>query len=114
MTGQYLARAALTRRQRAKLAAALSKGTTVVAPLTVKQSAALARVSVADVSKARNGKHGNGRSNGHAESLADHIARSSPAERLAAARIVGPAELWDTMISPVISEERAATAQAAE
>jgi len=53
---------------------------------------------------------GNGRSNGHAETLADHIARSSAAERLEAARIIGPAELWDSMISPVVSEERGTAA----
>jgi hypothetical protein len=108
ITGQYLARAHLNRRQRARLAADLANGVAAIHPLTVKQAAALARVPVLDVSQARrNGKHGNGRSNGPAESLAQHIARSSPTERLAAARIIGPAELWDSMISPVVSEDRA-------
>ena len=46
---------------------------------------------------------------GHEETLAQHIARSSPTERLAAARIIGPSELWDSMVLPVISDERAAT-----
>jgi hypothetical protein len=50
---------------------------------------------------------GNGRSNGHAETLAEHIRRSSPTERLDAARIIGPSELWDSMVLPVISDERA-------
>jgi hypothetical protein len=108
VTGQYLAKAHLTRRQRARLAAALANGTTTVFPLTVKQAAAVTRVPILDVTEVRrNGKPGNGR-NGHAETLAEHIARSSAAERLAAARVIGPAELWDTMISPVCSEERAA------
>jgi hypothetical protein len=42
----------------------------------------------------------------HGETLAEHIARSSPTERLAAAKIIGPAELWDSMISPVVEEDR--------
>ena len=108
VTGQYLARAHLNRRQRARLAADLANGAAAIHPLTVKQAAALARVPV---SRTRfNGKprvKSNGQSNGHAETLAMHIARSSPTERLAAARIIGPAELWDSMISPVVSEDRA-------
>jgi hypothetical protein len=42
------------------------------------------------------------------ESLAEHIARSSPAERLEAGRVVGPALVWDEMICPVLSDDRAA------
>jgi hypothetical protein len=110
LTGQYVARAHLTRKQRARLAADLSTGAAVIVPVTVKQAAMLVRVPVLDVSQARrNGKHGNGRSNGHEETLAEHIARSSPTERLAAARIIGVGELWDSMISPVVSDERTAT-----
>jgi hypothetical protein len=107
-TGQYLAKAHLTRRQRARLAAGLTTGGAVVYPLTVKQAAFVMKLPLLDVTKARrNGKHGNGR-NGHRETLAEHIARSTAEERLAAARIVGPATIWDTMISPVVSEDRAA------
>lgn len=113
MTGQYLARAHLNRRQRARIAADLANGVAAIHPLTVKQAAALARVPVLDVSRTRlNGKprvNGNGRSNGHGETLADHIARSSAAERLAAARIIGAGELWDSMISPIVSEDRASS-----
>jgi len=108
VTGQYIAKAHLTRRQRAKLAAEASKGAVNIYPLTAQQAALVARVPRLDVTVARrNGKHTKGRSNGHAETLAQHIARSSSAERLAAARIIGPAELWDSMISPVVSEDRA-------
>jgi hypothetical protein len=109
VTGQYLAKAHLTRRQRARLAAELSKGTAVVAPLTVKQAAAVVRVPVLDVTEARrNGKPGNGRATGPAETLAECFARSSAAERLEAARVIGPAALWDSMISPIVDEDRAA------
>jgi hypothetical protein len=107
VTGQYLARAHLDRQQRAKLAAALANGTTTVFPLTATQSAAMARVSVADVTKVR--RNGNGsKPRRSRESLAEHIARSSLAERLEAARIIGLDVIWDTMIAPVVSEERAA------
>jgi hypothetical protein len=57
--------------------------------------------------KARNGNGARPQSNSHEETLAEHIARSSSTERLAAARIIGPAELWDSMISPVVEEDRA-------
>jgi len=56
-----------------------------------------------------NPRFGNGRSNGHTETLADHIGRCSPAEWLEAGRKVGPAVIWDTMISPVLAEEVAAS-----
>jgi hypothetical protein len=42
-----------------------------------------------------------------AESLADHIARSSPTERIEAARTVGVDVIWDSMIAPVIATDRA-------
>jgi hypothetical protein len=111
VTGQFIAKAHMTRRQRAKLAADLTTGVAEISPLTVKQAAAIARVPVLDVSKHRrrhNGKHGNGRSNGQVESLAEHIARSTPEERLAAARVVGLDVVWDSMIAPICSEEREA------
>jgi hypothetical protein len=111
VTGQYIAKAHLTRRQRAKLAAQASKGAVNIYPLTARQAALVARVPRLDVTVARRNGNGikfrNGRSAG--EALADHITRSSAAERLEAARIIGPAELWDSMISPVISDERTAT-----
>jgi hypothetical protein len=37
------------------------------------------------------------------ESLAEHIARSTPAERAEAALEVGPGTIWDSMIVPSIS-----------
>src|SRR5262245_8714773 len=108
VTGQYLAKAHLTRRQRAKLAAALSNGTAEVFPLTVKQAAAVAGVPVLDVTKhRRNGKSSNGR-NGHTETLAERIARSSPTERLEAARALGIEKVWETTISLRLAQERAA------
>jgi hypothetical protein len=43
----------------------------------------------------------------HRETLAEHIARSSPAERMRAGREIGIDVIWDTMISPIIDAERA-------
>jgi hypothetical protein len=56
----------------------------------------------------RNGKRGNGQSNGHAETLAHHMERASLAEWQQAARVYGVDRIWDCMIAPVIAEERAA------
>ena len=108
VTGQYIAKAHLTRRQRARLAADLSIGTAVVGPLTVKQAAAVARVPVFNVSQARrNGRPGNGH-NGHHndESLAAHLGRASPDELVEAARKFGINRLWDELIAPVLTQER--------
>jgi hypothetical protein len=115
ITGQYLAKAHLTYRQLVKLAAELTTGTAVLSPMTIGQAAALVGVPVADVSRARwrNGQPSNAH-NGHTETLAEHIARSTLEERIAAGREVGPAVLWDTMISPVVSEERAAETNVTE
>jgi hypothetical protein len=45
--------------------------------------------------------------------LADHLVRSSAEERVEAARAFGVDRVWDSMIAPVIAEERASQ-QAAE
>src|SRR5262245_25444794 len=113
VTGQYLARAHLNRRQRARLAADLANGTAAIFPLTLRQAATLARVPVLDVSRTRrNGKprviNINGRSNGHEETLAAHMDRTTPAEWQLAARICGVDRIWDQMIAPIIAEERSA------
>jgi hypothetical protein len=103
-----LAKAHLTKRQRAKLAAELTIGTAVINPLTVKQAAAVARVPVFNVSQARrNGRPGNAR-NGHHndESLAAHLGRASPDELVEAARKFGINRLWDELIAPVLAQER--------
>src|SRR5262249_44255158 len=68
ITGQYLAHAHLSQKQRAKLAADLSNGTLEVVPLTTRQAAMVARVPVLDVTPARrDSKPGNGQSNGRGE-----------------------------------------------
>jgi hypothetical protein len=108
VTGQYVAKAHMGRWQRARLAADLTHGTAAVFPLTVKQAAAVARVPVFDVTAARrNGKRSNGNGHHDAESLAAHLGRATPDELVAAARMLGINRVWDEMISPILSEERA-------
>src|SRR5262249_44458223 len=109
ITGQFLARNHLPRRKRAELAAALADGTTTVSPLGVRQAAMLARVPALDVTRARRA-NGNGHTKPerNGETLAQHIIRSSLAERVEAARAVGVSLIWDTMIDPVIATEPAA------
>src|SRR5262245_19572513 len=64
VTGQYLARANLSRKQRAELAADLADGTAKISPCTVGQAASLVKAPMRDVTRLRcNGKRD---SNGHA------------------------------------------------
>jgi hypothetical protein len=53
--------------------------------------------------------NGNG---GPESTLADMLASATPSERAEAAARLGPAVIWDTMVAPLIDEERAT--QAAE
>jgi hypothetical protein len=55
--------------------------------------------------------YGHGKPKHNGETLAEHIARSSLAERIEAARTVGVDTVWDSMIAPVIATERAAPAE---
>jgi len=104
-----LARARLNRKQRAELAAALADGALEISVSpTAKQAAMLVAVPVVEVTRVRR----NGKPKRSApritETLAEHIMRSSPAERIEAARAVGVDVVWDSMISPVIAAERTA------
>jgi hypothetical protein len=110
ISGQYLARAHLTRKQRAELAAALVEDSVEVSPPTVKQAAMLAAVPLVYVTKVRrNGKpKRNGSSSTSTETLAEHIARSSLAERIEAARVIGIDVIWDSMIEPTIAAKQTA------
>lgn len=48
---------------------------------------------------------GNGHGNGQTVelSLAEHFQRSTPAERLHAAQVIGVAVIWDSQISPLLN-----------
>ena len=108
VSGQYLARAHLNRKQRAELAAALADGAVEIFPPTAKQAAMLVAFPVVEVTRVRrNGKPKRSVLKA-TETLAEHIARSSLAERIEAARAVGVDLVWDTMISPVIVTEQTA------
>jgi hypothetical protein len=104
----------------------------VINPLTVKQAAAVARVPVLNVSRARrNGHNGERAGNGVAalvaalhdgtdakrgkvvRTIGEFLLRMTPTDRIDTARAVGVDWIWDHMIAPVIAEERVSQ-QAAE
>jgi hypothetical protein len=95
VTGQYLAKNRLNARGRARLAADIIGGEVTVRDLTVRQTARLCRVSEPYVAAVR-------RLSAAPESLAEHFARSTPAEWLEAARAVGIGAVWDRMIAPLV------------
>jgi hypothetical protein len=111
INGRGVNRRKLSRRQRIQLAADVVIGARSFVP-SYEQAAVLFGVPRHRLSrylKARRAAAAHSEAavgNGNGETLAEHIARSSAAERLEAARIIGPAVLWDEMIEPVVSLER--------
>jgi hypothetical protein len=99
ITGQNLAKGRRTKAQRINLAEALHAGKVEVTKPTLKLSAVMAGVSPADIYRARKPKR-------KPPSLAEHLANSSPAERIEAARALGVDVVWDTMIVPIVAEDR--------
>jgi hypothetical protein len=115
----------LSRQQRARLAADVVTGARGFVP-SCEQACVLfgvPRYVLSRCLKARRefaARHpemaaGNSNGNGHhdAESLAAHLGRATPDELVAAARVLGVDRIWDRMIAPIITEERASQ-QAAE
>jgi hypothetical protein len=100
LTGRYLAKNQLSKRARALLAADLLTGKAVMIRPCIKQVAALCRVPLASIPRPLNGRRPK-------PTLADMLAGASPHERAEAAARLGPAEVWDTMISPLLDQERA-------
>jgi hypothetical protein len=101
--GQYLAKNRLTPNQRASLVIAYLDGRVDFVDLCIKQLAQICRVDVNRVQRLRhrNGGHGNGKS------LAARLKAASPAERVEAARALGPDQVWDTMVLPLTVEDKA-------
>ena len=93
VSGQFLSKNKLCARGRARLAAEILAGHVQVDDLTIRQTAGLCRVSVPYVTAACRHK---------SESLAEHFARSTPEEWQQCARLVGPARIWDQMLSPLV------------
>jgi hypothetical protein len=95
VTGQYLAKNRLNARARARLAASIADERVKIRKLTIGQAARLCRVCKPYVTAAR-------RPPTAPETLAEHFARSTPDERLACARTIGTAVIWDSMINPLV------------
>jgi hypothetical protein len=94
---------------RATLAVTCGVGVGLYHP-TDKQLAALFRVAVFQLAQARNGnkkRNGNGKHK-NGETLAEHLVNATPAERVEAARVLGVDQVWDQMVLPIITEEKAA------
>jgi hypothetical protein len=108
VTGQFLAKNKKPAWWRARLAVDMLEGRADIVRPCIKQVAVLCRVPLASVHRALNGKRPKPK-----QSLADMLASASPAERAEAAARLGPGVVWDTMISPLLEQERAIQ-QAAE
>jgi hypothetical protein len=99
ISGLNIAKVRRTKAQRIALAEHLVTGKAELSKPTLKQAAALARVSPVDIYRARRAR----KPAPKLPSLAEHLAQSSPAERAEAARAFGVARIWDEMISPLVS-----------
>lgn len=110
--GRSLVHWRLTKRDKRRLALDILAGRVGVIDFTVKQVAALVGLDVEYIRTARNGSNGG---NGYQPkpkppSLADLLVNSSPEERAEAAARLGPAVIWDSMVAPLIDQERASAA----
>ena len=117
VTGRNVAHSPRSVVERAFLAADLHLGRVELISPTIKQCSVLLRVcrpyvaaaaAISDDQAARDAALA-GRCSlldaakpAHFETLASHFARSSRAEWLEAARVIGPAVLWDEMVAPLI------------
>jgi hypothetical protein len=105
----------LNRYQRARLAADLATGALMLYPLGASYACRLLSASPALVRehlkarRATDKPHSSGNGNGASgETLAEHLVRSTPAERSAAATALGAATVWDEMIIPLIAADQVA------
>jgi hypothetical protein len=93
VTGRSVAHMKRPAQYRAALAARLVDGRVVLSPLTISQASVICRVSYPLIAAAL----------GRGESLAEHIARSTPAQQAEAAKVIGVGAIWDSMIVPNVS-----------
>jgi hypothetical protein len=94
--------------QRTRLAADCVYGAALLRP-SIEQACllfAVPRRLLVRYLRARNGNGGSADLRKR-ETLAEHIARSSSVERIEAARAIGIDVVWDEMIAPIVSEDRA-------
>jgi hypothetical protein len=112
VNGRSLVHWRLTKRDRRRLALEILAGRVAVTAFTVRQAAALVGLDVDYIRTARNGGNSD-QPKPRQPSLADLLVNSSAEERASAAARLGPAVVWDTMVAPLIDEERTGQ-QAAE
>jgi hypothetical protein len=117
ISGRNLAHAHRSIPERARVAAGLHLNRLMLTSPTVKQCAALVGVCVPYVAAAveiiddpdaceavLSGDINiiDAAKAAKAETLAEHFARTTPDEWLEAARVIGPARVWDHMIAPLV------------
>jgi hypothetical protein len=118
ITGRNAAHGKRSVAERSFVGADLHIGCTALVSPTIKQAAAIMKVSVpyvmaaielADNKAARTAVLAGKitmldavKSVASGETLAEHFARTGPAEWLEAARIIGPDIVWDTMVLPTL------------
>jgi hypothetical protein len=92
ITGRNLAHGKRTAQQRAFVAAGLVSGRIILTPFTGTQAALVCDVNYSHIAEVLGRRP--------TESLAAHIARSTPIERAEAAREVGTDLIWEDMCLP--------------
>jgi hypothetical protein len=98
VSGQNLAKKRRTKPQRIFLAEALAAGKAVLFKPTMEQSAALLKIRVHEIYRARQAR----KPKPQPLTLAEHLAQSSPTERAEAARALGVDKVWDSMVAPLV------------
>jgi hypothetical protein len=105
VTGRNLAHQRRSYWQRARLAARLVRGETILTPLTIKQAAAICGAAYHTVAVELAALKAEDAALPSSETLADHFSRATPAERLEAAREIGVGAIWDSMVNPLLEPE---------
>ena len=104
ISGQNLAKARRARPQRIRLAESLAAGRYELHKPTLKQAAALTRVPVAALYRARQAR----KPRLAAPSLGELLRNATPSEKVAAARTLGVDRVWDEMVLPLVGNGKPA------
>jgi hypothetical protein len=99
IAGQNLAKARRTKQQRIALAEGLAAGNYKLARPTLKQAAALARVPVIEIYRARQKRKPGSMT---PEMVAAELRAFSRSETVATARVLGADWVWDRMVAPLV------------
>jgi hypothetical protein len=113
LNGRGLKGRHLSTHQRAELAVGWIMGTMRVRP-SFEQAATIFDVPkplLREFLRARNGGNGHDRRKTRVDRIKCDLQNATPAELAAVGTVLGPALIWDRMISPVLDQERTAAAK---